>query len=111
MIKAVRGAFSIDIDNEQEIKKKTFIFLDQFFTVNKINKKNIIQIIISSTNDIHSAYPCKFVREYGINVPLLCVTEQSVKDYPELIIRFMFLVRTFKKLKPVYLDRARSLIN
>lgn len=109
MIKAVRGAYSIEKDNIDEIRLKTFSFLNEFFRINKIKKRRIVQILVSSTHDIKSVYPCRYFREYGLDLPLICVQEQYVENSQPLIIRILFLIKTFKKLFPVYMGRASLL--
>lgn len=109
MIKAVRGAYSLEVDSKEEIEKKTLEFLDTFFYINKIKKNKIVNILISSTNDIKSDYPCKYFRKYGLDFSLMCLQEQFVENSEPLIIRVFFLIKTFRKLKPVYINRAKKL--
>lgn len=113
-MKAIRGAITIDINHEENIKKASIKLFTEICEKNNLDKNNIISIIFSCTDDITAAYPGKFVREeFGLNKQaIMHFNEMRVISelYLPLCIRIMILYNgEIEELKHIYLEKASSL--
>ncbi len=113
MVKAVRGAVSLKVDSEEELKEKVCEIYDELAARNGIKESRIISIVFSQTHDI-SFNPAKALR-IGRNLeraPLFCTQEAKCEDFPyPMMLRLLLTFRTpfWRKTKPVYLGRASQL--
>ena len=65
MLIAIRGAISAEADTPEEIRSAVRELMDEISLRNHLLEKDIVCILLSNTNDIHSLYPAKAVREAG----------------------------------------------
>ena len=112
--RGVRGAITIEDDTPAAIEKATVELFAKILDVNKIEIEDISHIIFTSTSDIYSAYPAKFLRKnFHVDyVPLLCTNEMDVKLSLKKCIRILIVINTEKKqkeIKHVYLGGAKIL--
>ena len=114
MVKAVRGAVSLEQDNQNELREKICLLYRKLQEKNKFTEKDIVSIIFSQTPDI-SYNPAKALRTgSGIsNAPLFCTQEPVCTDFPQE--RMLRVLITFNrdnddsKVQPVYLGKAAEL--
>lgn len=75
---------------------------------NGVVNDDLISIVITATDDIHSMFPAEAARGCGLgDVPLLCAQELDIEDKPRLCIRVLMHLNTEKdrsELHHVYLE-------
>ncbi|MBI2704328.1 MAG: chorismate mutase [Actinobacteria bacterium] len=112
-VRALRGATTIDDDTEEHIFERVIALLDELFEQNDIDKDDLISIIFTATDDIHSAFPAAAARKFGLgDVPLLCARELDVADSTPLCIRLLVHLNTSRtrgELRHIYLEGASAL--
>ena len=112
--RGVRGAITVDENNQEELKKATVELLGAMLEENKIETKDIAFAIFTITNDINCDFPAKFARLYcGFSkVPMMCYNEADIKGSIEKCLRILLVVNTSKtqdEIKHIYLKEARKL--
>jgi len=109
-MKAIRGATTIKIDCAEEIKTCVAELLNEIKNSNNLSDENVICIMFSSTDDIHSYYPAKAAREAGFfNCPLFSSLEPDITGSLKKCIRVMILADIDYQPKHVYLRGASTL--
>jgi len=111
---AVRGATTVENDNEDEVITATTELLNFLISKNELdNEDDIINAFFTATKDLTSCFPAKAARNLGwTNTPLMCSQEIDVKDGLEKCIRIMityYADSKFHQPQPVYLKKAKSL--
>ena len=111
---AVRGATTLACDSKEEIEKKTNELISAVLQKNGLPcaDTQYVSLLISTTQDIHSFYPARAVRESGLlDVPLFSCVEPDIKGALPLCIRIMLTLACEKECKPhhVYLHGAAAL--
>lgn len=80
---------------------------------NNVSKDDLISVVFTATDDIHSMFPATAAREVGLgDVPLLCARELDVEGATPRCIRVLMHVMTDRArsdLHHVYLEGARAL--
>ncbi|QNO13540.1 chorismate mutase [Alkalicella caledoniensis] len=111
MIAAIRGAITIEANNEEDIKLATIELVDTIYKENNLVSEEIISLIFSVTKDITAANPAKFFREnFATDIPLFCVQEAEMEKAIPLCIRVIIhCEKTKKQTKHIYLRRAMEL--
>jgi chorismate mutase len=114
VIRGVRGATTVENDNETEIVNVTERLLEEMIRINKINPEHVASIFISVTDDITADFPAKAVRRFEgwSYVPVMCMREVPVPNALKLCIRIMIHLNTTKSQKDiqhVYLEGAKIL--
>lgn len=96
MIRGVRGAITIEQDEANEIWESTAALCAEMVKQNNIGPEQIASITISTTPDIHAAFPAKSVRsmEGWQYVPIMCMHEMDVPGALPLCIRVLMHVNT-----------------
>lgn len=108
----IRGATTIEKDEKKEILQAVKTLLDEIFSVNHLQKKEIRAFVFSLTSDIHSYHPAKAARECGYDyAPLFACVEPDIDGGLSLCIRLMLLTeRTVEDTaKHVYQKGAKTL--
>lgn len=114
-MKIIRGATTVAEDSKEEIRLAVKELMDGIFSANPLKKEEVVGIVFSLTNDLHSFHPAKAARECGYDfAPLFSCTEPQIDGGLPLCIRTMILTETSdgaKKQKPkhVYLRGAKVL--
>lgn len=107
---SIRGATTINSDNQEEIISNTRLLLEQVININKLENKHITAIFFSCTKDITAAYPARAARELGItHAALMCLQEMFVEGSLEKCIRVcLFYDQELEQasVKHVYLNKA-----
>lgn len=113
VVRAVRGATTIDNNTSEDIIKETKYLLSEIIEKNGIDKADIISIIFSTTKDINATFPAVAAREMGMtDIALMCTNEMEVPGSLEKCIRVLMHInteKTNKEIKYIYLKKAKSL--
>ena len=112
-VRALRGATTIDVDTEEHVFERVIALLEAIFERNSIDKDDLVSVIFTATDDIHSCFPAAAARTFGLgDVPLLCARELDVAGATPLCIRVLIHLNTDlprSELHHVYLEGARGL--
>lgn len=114
MIRGVRGAITIEKNNEADIVLATEKLLREIIQVNHIEPIDVASVLISVTKDITAGFPAKALRNLTgwTYVPVMCMQEIPVPNALLKCIRVMLMVNTDltqENVKHVYLEKAISL--
>jgi chorismate mutase len=114
MIRGVRGAITVNENDEQEIIFATERLLNEAVTSNDIAPDNVASIFISATDDVDAAFPARALREMDgwTYVPVMCMQELAVPGSLQKCIRIMIHLNTEKtqeEIKHIYLEGAAGL--
>jgi len=75
----IRGATSVERNDETEILDATRRLLDEMRSENDIPIDRIVSVIFTVTPDLDAAYPARAAREIGWDqTPLLCMSDMTV---------------------------------
>lgn len=109
-MKAIRGATTIESDTPECIRAEVKRLLLEIEQVNALTAEDIICIMFSTTDDIHSFYPAKAAREAGFeSCALYSSVEPDIGGALTLCIRVMLLCENVESVKHVYLNGAKKL--
>ncbi len=109
---AIRGAITVNQNDENEILEATKEMLLNIMDVNNIEKKNLISMLFSLTGDLDAVFPAKAARLLGITeIALMCTNEVPVPNSLEKCIRVMVHCYLPEKtnIKHIYLREAKIL--
>lgn len=112
MIKAIRGAVSIEFDDEKSIGNGVSELYSEILKRNSLNESDIICVNLSQTKDIRSFNSASALRKNGFcsDTPLFCTQEADVENAMPMVIRMMILTENLnEKAKHVYLGRTAEL--
>ncbi len=108
----IRGATTIEKDDQEEISSSVKSLLDEIFVANALKKEEIRAFIFSLTTDIHSYHPAKAARECGYDyAPLFAAIEPDIVGGLTSCIRVMLLTELTcnREIKHVYQKGAKAL--
>ena len=112
-VRALRGATTIDVDEPEQITERMLALLTELFERNGINHDDLISIVFTATDDIHSIFPATAARKFGLgDVPLICARELDIEGATPRCVRVLIHLMTERsraELHHVYLEGARSL--
>ncbi|MEM7273442.1 MAG: chorismate mutase [Actinomycetota bacterium] len=112
-VRALRGAITVDVDEPEEIRRRTVDLLTTLFDRNGLVIDDVISILFTATGDLTSLPPAAGARGFGlVDVPLLCATEMPTEGGLERCIRLMLHVeseRSKAELRHVFLREATTL--
>jgi chorismate mutase len=112
-VRALRGATTLDHDDRDHLIVRTQELIGEVFARNELTEDDLISIVFTATDDVHSAYPAEAAREAGItHVPLLCARELEIDGGIRRCIRILihaYTARGARDLRHVYLHEARQL--
>ena len=110
---ALRGATTLDRDEKDHLLERVSALLDEMLANNDVSHDDVISIIFTATDDIHSCFPALAAREMGFgDVPLLCARELDITGGMPCCIRILMHMnstRTRAELRHVYHHDARGL--
>lgn len=113
VVRAVRGATTVAINQKEEILSVTKELLSEIIKRNNINQDDMIDIMFTVTPDLTKAFPALAAREMGItNVSLIDMAAPGIEGALEKCIRVMMHFNTDKKnddIHSVYLRGAEIL--
>jgi len=110
-VRALRGATTVDEDTPEQVTQRTQALLAAMLARNGVDHANIISVLLTATDDIHSMFPATAARSVGFgDVPLLCARELDINGAQPRCIRVMMHLETSnEELHHVYLEGARGL--
>ncbi|WP_424766063.1 chorismate mutase [Paenibacillus sp. sgz302251] len=113
-VRGIRGAITVDVNEEQSILNATIEMLHEIVAQNEIVPDDICSVFVTVTNDLDETFPARAIRQMkGWElVPLMCALEVPVKGSLERCIRLMVLINTDKtqaEVRHVYLNGAQAL--
>lgn len=114
MMRAIRGAITIENDTVEEIKNATVELIKEVVERNKLDISHFVFAQFSITKDIKSATPAKFARLNAgwHNIPMMCYNEFEFEDSLKKCIRLLIVTNSDKKqdeIRHVYLRNAAAL--
>ncbi|CAM3970542.1 chorismate mutase [Paenibacillus alkaliterrae] len=113
-VRGIRGAITVDANEEQPILSATIELLNGIVADNEIVPDDICSVFVTVTSDLDETFPARAIRQMkGWElVPLMCALEVPVKGSLERCIRLMVLINTDKtqgEIRHVYLSGAEAL--
>lgn len=112
-VRALRGATTIDADTADEVKVRTIALLEQMIERNGVDHDDIISVLFTATDDIHSMFPASAARDIGFgDIPLICARELDIVGATPNCIRVLMHLTTTRarsELRHVYLEGASGL--
>jgi chorismate mutase len=113
-VRGIRGAITVDVNEESPILESTIQLLEGILAVNHIDPEDICSVFVTVTQDLDATFPARAIRQMARweLVPLMCSLEVPVKGSLEKCIRLMVLVNTDasqKDIRHVYLNGAQVL--
>jgi chorismate mutase len=112
-VRALRGATTVDVDEEEHLYERVIALLEALFERNAIHHDDLISVLFTATDDIHCAFPAMGARKFGLgDVPLMCARELDVDGGTPHCVRVLIHLTTDKsrdELHHVYLEGARNL--
>jgi len=114
MTRGVRGATTIQQNEEKQILDNTKELVEEMVDKNQIQPSDISHVFISLTSDINASFPARALRQMPgwTYVPVMHMAEADVPDSLSFCIRIMMVINTDKAQKEiahVYLNNAKSL--
>ena len=110
---ALRGATTVDADTSEQVRSRTVALLNELMAANGVGHDDIISILFTATDDIHSMFPATAGRENGLgDVPLICARELDIDGAKPFCIRILMHVNSERSrgdLHHIYLEGAVSL--
>lgn len=112
-VRALRGATTLDIDSTEQMEERVQELLGEMVERNAVHHDDIISIIFTATQDVHSMFPATAARPLGLgDLPLLCARELDIDGATPMCVRVLMHLSTERvavDLKHVYLHGARGL--
>ena len=112
-LRALRGATTVDVDEEVHVHERVITLLDEMCTRNGVDHDDIVSILFTATDDLHATFPAAAARKMGFgDVPLICARELDVEGGTPRCIRVLMHLTTERRraeLHHVYLEAAVSL--
>lgn len=114
MLRALRGATTVERDEEQAIVEDVAHLLRTMLEQNQLEPSQLVCAFFTATPDITSAFPARAARELGLTeVPLMGAQELEVKEAPLRCVRIMLLAQSSSgwsgEPRHVYLKEAARL--
>jgi chorismate mutase len=113
MLRALRGATTVEEDSAAQITERVQILVREMLTRNAASHDDLVSILFTMTDDLTSIFPAAAARGIGLgDVPLICARELGIDESTPRCIRVMmhlYTERSRSELHHVYLEAARSL--
>lgn len=103
----------MDADTREQVLERVQSLLGAMLERNAIDHDDLISIVFTATDDIHSCFPAEAARVFGLgDVPLLCARELDVEGATPRCIRILVHLTTELgrgEMHHVYLEGASGL--
>ncbi len=113
MLRALRGATTVDDDTPDQVQQRVVALLEEMFSRNEIDHDQLVSLVFTATDDVRSAFPATAARSIGLgDVPMLCARELDIVGGTPRCIRVMAHLDTTlgrHELRHVYLEGAAGL--
>jgi chorismate mutase len=112
-LRALRGATTVDEDVAEHVLERVLVLLEAMLEANGVDHEDLVSIVFTATDDVHSVFPAVAARKLGLgDVPLLCARELDIADGTPRCIRVLVHLTTGRsraELRHVYLEGAKGL--
>ncbi|HEX7167262.1 MAG TPA: chorismate mutase [Acidimicrobiales bacterium] len=112
-VRGLRGATTVDADTAEQVTERTQALLVRMLERNAVDKEDVISVLFTATDDIHSVFPATAARDIGFgDVPLICARELDIVNGAPRCIRVLMHISTDKarsELHHIYLEGAKGL--
>ena len=112
-VRALRGATTLDADTTEQMEERVQTLLREMLERNAVHHDDIISIVFTATDDLHSMFPATAGRALGLgDLPLLCARELNIEGATPRCVRVLMHFNTERvphDLRHVYLENARGL--
>ena len=112
-VRALRGATTLDTDDAAHLSERVQALVAEMLRRNDVAKDDVISILFTATDDIHTMFPATAARGIGLgDIPLMCARELDIVGGTPRCIRVMMHMVTERPrsdLHHVYLEGARNL--
>jgi chorismate mutase len=112
-LRALRGATTVAVDEVDHVHDRVVALLEEMCQRNGVGHDDIVSILFTATDDIHSTFPATGARRLGLgDVPLICARELDITGATERCIRVLMHItsdRARADLRHVYLEGAVGL--
>ncbi len=112
-VRALRGATTLDADDAAQLTERVQALVAEMLRRNDVAKDDVISILFTATDDIHTMFPATAARGIGLgDIPLMCARELDIVGGTPRCIRVMMHMVTERPrsdLHHVYLEGARNL--
>jgi chorismate mutase len=112
-VRALRGATTLDVDTPEHMNERVQALLREMLARNDVAHDDLVSILFTATDDLHSMFPATAARNIGLgDVPLICARELDITDATPRCVRVMMHLtteRTRTDLRHVYLEGAKGL--
>jgi chorismate mutase len=112
-LRALRGATTVDRDEVDHVHERVVALLQAMCERNGVDHDDIVSILFTATDDLHSTFPAAGARKLGLgDVPLICARELDVEGGTPRCIRVLMHLTTERSradLRHVYLEGAVGL--
>jgi len=110
MVKAVRGAISVDSNDHESMKIAVIALMNEVCEKNSLREEEMISVVFSQTTDLNVANPAAALRKSGAyrRVPLFCTQEPEYDGALNSIVRVLVTYQNAcgRDPVPVYLGEA-----
>lgn len=112
-VRALRGATTVDTDEPDHLSTRVQTLVNQMLERNGVSKDDLISVLFTATDDIHSMFPATAARAVGLgDIPLICARELDITGATPMCVRVLMHLatdRSRQELHHVYLEGARQL--
>jgi chorismate mutase len=112
-VRALRGATTFEVDEKQHVHDRVVTLIREMFDRNGIHHDDVISVVFTATDDLHSTFPAEAARTFGLgDVPLLCARELDIDGGTARCVRVLMHLTTERarsELRHVYLEGAKGL--
>jgi chorismate mutase len=112
-MRALRGATTLDVDVASHVTERVCALVGAMLERNQVSKDDLVSILFTATNDIHSIFPATAARSIGLgDVPLICAQELDITGGTPMCVRVLMHLETDRAradLHHVYMEGARAL--
>lgn len=113
MLRALRGATTVDDDTPEQVESRVVALLEEMFERNGLAPDQLVSILFTATGDVCSAFPATAARSIGLgDVPMLCARELDIAGATPRCIRVLVHLDSDvsrQELRHVYLEGASML--
>lgn len=112
MVRAVRGAITVENNDKQEIFDATKELMQEMIKANKLEHDDMISLIFTVTPDLDACFPAAAAREIGFSdIPLMCMNEIPVVGALPKCVRILMHTNSDKKLSDIQHIYLREAVN
>ena len=112
-VRGLRGATTLDVDTPEHMHERVQALLREMLERNGAQHDDLVSILFTATDDLHSMFPAAAARAIGLgDVPLICARELDVDGGTPRCVRVLMHLTTDRgrgELRHVYLEGAKGL--